>query len=98
MRDGSHKLHRLVTAGTQGRYGFHPIRIAHLRVDVFDLDQAQHLTQIKSRIRALCFFAPKQGSNSMPLDTIWFINVMSAFVVLGLTLYLTERRTRTLST
>ena len=60
------------------------LEIAHLRVDVFDLDQVQHLTQIKSLIRVLCFFAPKQGSNSMPLDTIWFINVMSAFVVLGL--------------
>ena len=34
----------------------------------------------------------------MPLDTIWFIGVMSAFVVLGLTLYLAERRTRKLST
>jgi hypothetical protein len=34
----------------------------------------------------------------MPLDTIWFIGVMSAFAVLGLTLYLAERRTRKLST
>jgi hypothetical protein len=33
----------------------------------------------------------------MPLDTIWFIFVVSAFVVLGLTLYWAERRTRDLS-
>ena len=56
------------------------------------------LTKIKSLIRVLCFLALKQGSNSMPLDTIWFIGVVSAFVVLGLTLYVAEHRTRKLST
>jgi hypothetical protein len=34
----------------------------------------------------------------MPLDTIWFIGVVSAVVVLGLTLYVAERRTRKLGT
>jgi hypothetical protein len=33
----------------------------------------------------------------MPLDTIWFVGVMSGFVILALTLYWAERRTRNLS-
>ena len=33
----------------------------------------------------------------MPLDTIWFVAVVAAFVVLGLTLYLAESRTRDFS-
>jgi hypothetical protein len=33
----------------------------------------------------------------MPLDTTWFVAVVAAFVVLGLTLYWAERRTRDLS-
>jgi hypothetical protein len=34
MLDGSHELHGLATAGAQGRFIVHTIRIAYLRVDV----------------------------------------------------------------